>query len=233
MYTTFLQYTGTHLVAKNLSDQLHKSLSIVITAVNKIKTNALNSRLFQQLCIKNDEHFKRLLLHTEVRWLSKGNCLKRFYALFDTVMEFCKEIKNCSLFEELEACKTNIAYLTDLFIKFNEINLQLQGSDVNLIKAKSVISSFMVKLLTFKRNIGRRELVQFPNLAQMKKTISDDDFQVYCDHIDQLNKDMNVRFQDILTREIPEWLTHFQIYAWMIWDQVWRNSLFFFKMTLS
>ncbi len=96
--------------------------------------------MFQQLCIKNDEHFKRLLLHTEVRWLSKGNCLKRFYALFDTVFEFFKEIKNCSLFEEkkafLEACKTDIAYLTDLFTKFNEINLQLQGSDVNLVKAK-------------------------------------------------------------------------------------------------
>ncbi len=57
---------------------------------------------------------------------------KRFYELFDTVIEFFKEIKNCSLFEELEA----IAYLTDLFINFNEINSQLQGSDVNLIKAK-------------------------------------------------------------------------------------------------
>jgi hypothetical protein len=55
-----------HLVAKKLSDRLHNSLQTVITAVNKIKSQAL----FLMLCDENDEHFERLLLHTEVRWLS-------------------------------------------------------------------------------------------------------------------------------------------------------------------
>ena len=32
-----------HLVTKNFSEKLHESLSTVITAVNKIKANALNS----------------------------------------------------------------------------------------------------------------------------------------------------------------------------------------------
>ena len=63
---------STNLVAKNLSEKLHESLSTVITAVNKIKVNALNSRLFHQLCIENDKDFQCLLLHTEVWWLSKG-----------------------------------------------------------------------------------------------------------------------------------------------------------------
>jgi hypothetical protein len=53
-----------HLVAKNLSDRLHKLLHTVITAVNKIKAHALNDQLFRELCIKNDEDFERLLLHT-------------------------------------------------------------------------------------------------------------------------------------------------------------------------
>ena len=79
-----------HLVAKNLSEKLHESLSTVITEVNKIKANALNSRLLHQLCIENDEDFQYLLLHTEVRWLSKGNCLKRFYTLFNSVLDFFK-----------------------------------------------------------------------------------------------------------------------------------------------
>ncbi|XP_026532395.1 SCAN domain-containing protein 3-like [Notechis scutatus] len=68
-----------HLVAKNLSDRLNKSLHTVITAVNKIKVHALNDRLFRELCVENDEDFDRLLLHTEVHWLLKGNCLRRFY----------------------------------------------------------------------------------------------------------------------------------------------------------
>lgn len=61
-----------HLVAKHLSDRLNQSLHFVIKAVNKIRSNALNTRLFAQLCDENDEDFQRLLLHTEVRWLSKG-----------------------------------------------------------------------------------------------------------------------------------------------------------------
>jgi hypothetical protein len=62
-----------HLVAKQLSDRLHNSPQTVITAVNTIESQALNDRLCRMLCDENDEHFERLLLHTEVRWLSKGN----------------------------------------------------------------------------------------------------------------------------------------------------------------
>ena len=76
-----------HLVAKNLSEKLHESLSTVITAVNKIKVNALNSRQFLQLCIENNEDFQCLLLHTE------GNCLKRFYTLFNSVLDFFSRIQ--------------------------------------------------------------------------------------------------------------------------------------------
>jgi hypothetical protein len=78
------------LVAKNFSDRLHCSLQYVITAVNKIRSNALSDRLFRKLCNENDEDFRRLLLHTEVHWLSKGTCLKRFYDLFDSVITFLK-----------------------------------------------------------------------------------------------------------------------------------------------
>ncbi|XP_037122184.1 protein ZBED8-like [Syngnathus acus] len=108
-----------HLVAKNLSGRLHKSMSTVITAINKIKAHALNSRLFRQLCTDNDEEFERLVLHTEVRWLSKGNCLRRFYSLFDTVVEFFQD-SNSVLCDELRNMKHDIAYLADIFAKFNE-----------------------------------------------------------------------------------------------------------------
>ena len=103
-----------HLVAKNLSEKLHESLSTVITAVNKIKANALNSLQFYQRCIENDEDFQCLLLHTEVRWLSKGNCLKRFYTLFNSVLDFFQE-SNPELYDKLISSKTDIAYLTEMF----------------------------------------------------------------------------------------------------------------------
>ena len=196
-----------HLVAKNLSGRLHKSMNIVITAVNKIKAHSLNSRLFRQLCIDNDEEFDRLLLHTEVRWLSKGNCLKRFYSLFDTVVEFFQE-SNTGLCDDLKNIKNDIAYLSDIFTKFNEVNLQLQGNDVNLIKVKSAISTFLSKCKLFKRNLSRHELYQFPSLCELdkEKSISDDDLQVYCAHLEELQRDMSERFQDLLLVKIPDWV---------------------------
>jgi len=36
--------------------------------------------------------------------------------------------------------------------------LQLQGNDVNLIKVKSAMTTFLSKLLLFKRNLARYEL---------------------------------------------------------------------------
>ena len=157
-----------HLVAKNLSEKLHESLSSVITAVNKIKANALNSRLFHQLCIENDEDFQCLLLHTEVRWLSKGSCLKRFYTLFNSVLDFFQE-SNPELYDKLKSSKTDIAYLTEMFSKFNEVNLQLRGNETSLIKAKSALSAFLSKLQLYSRNVGRGEFRQFLCLTWRRK----------------------------------------------------------------
>ncbi|CAH2001697.1 unnamed protein product [Acanthoscelides obtectus] len=83
-----LRHPSTTLVAKNLSVRLHESLHLVIDAVNRIQSNGLNTRLFAQLCEENDEHFHQLLFHTEVRWLSKGLCLTKFFSLFETILEF-------------------------------------------------------------------------------------------------------------------------------------------------
>ena len=152
-----------HLVAKNLSERLHQSLQYVISAVNKIRSNPLNDRLFGLLCQDNDERFNRLLLHTEVHWFSKGACLNRFWSLFDSVLEFLEE-KDVALKDKLLHFKADIAYMTDLFAKFNVVNKQLQGDDLNLIMTKSVTSAFLKKLILWKQNFGCKEFSQFPAL---------------------------------------------------------------------
>ena len=90
--------------------------------------------MFQQLCHNNDEIYKRLLLHTEVRWLSKGNSLKRFHELFDSIVEFLEEYHS-TLVEEVKRVRIDVAYLADIFEKLNTMNLQLQGNNItNLIR---------------------------------------------------------------------------------------------------
>ncbi|GFX76531.1 SCAN domain-containing protein 3 [Trichonephila clavipes] len=80
-----------NLVAKNISPVLNEVLHIVIKCVNVIKTSAKCERLFKLFCEEQNEDHVRLLLHTEVRWLSKGNCLKRVMKLFDTLSDFLND----------------------------------------------------------------------------------------------------------------------------------------------
>ncbi|KAF2897441.1 hypothetical protein ILUMI_08735 [Ignelater luminosus] len=176
-----------HLVAKNLNGRLHESLRLVINAVNQIQSNALN---FAQLCKENDENFHRLLLYTEVRWLSKGLCLTRFFALFKTVLEFL-DAKDPILKENLIKWKPDIAYLTDLFTKFNEVNLQLQETDVILQEELIGISTNEELKVQFRNgyqqfwlqkdipvtypvlwNTARKFLIAFPSLYLVERGFS-------------------------------------------------------------
>lgn len=75
----------------------------------------MNTRLFAQLCDENDEDFQRLLLHTQVRWLSKGAYLSRFYLLYDSVLEFL-ETKDPDLKENLMNFKADIDSVLDRFV---------------------------------------------------------------------------------------------------------------------
>ncbi|CAH2003227.1 unnamed protein product [Acanthoscelides obtectus] len=202
-----------HLVAKNLSVRLHESLHLVIDALNRIRSNALNRRLFAQLCEENDVHFHQLLLPTEVRWLSKGLCLTRFFALFETILEFL-DTKDKILKENLMKRKTDIAYLTDLFTKFNMVNLQLQGDSLNLIKTKSILSAFLARVKPMKQNIGRGEFSQFPNLSQT--SCQEDDVSTYVrEYFDYGNTTVEINpygdieeTNDIIQEELTELSTN-------------------------
>ena len=83
---------GTHfiihkasLVLKTIPKRLHKHLSFVIKVVNYVKSSALNIRIFSKLCKYMDADHTKLLYHTHVRWLSKGNMLSCVFELRDEV----------------------------------------------------------------------------------------------------------------------------------------------------
>lgn len=65
---------------------------------------------------ENDMDFEHLLLHTAVRWLSKGNCLCRLFELFDTVTEFL-HMSDLVLRENLKQCKLKFVYFCVSILK--------------------------------------------------------------------------------------------------------------------
>ena len=81
-------------MVKTMPDELKSILNDVIKAMNLIKANALNSRLFADLHKENYSDFKTLLLHSQVRWLSKGKVLKKSFVLRKEIHEFLYEATN-------------------------------------------------------------------------------------------------------------------------------------------
>ena len=155
-----------NLASKAISPSLHQSLNTAVKGINKIKAHALNDRLFRQLCGENNEGFECLLLHTEVCWLSKGNCLARLCELFASVLEFLERV-DAELRGMLWSSRHDIHYLADFFEKMNEVSLKLQGEAETLVRSKATVRSLIAKLDLYRHNLGRRQLNSFPYLTKV------------------------------------------------------------------
>jgi hypothetical protein len=85
------------LTSKKISPELNDTMSLVINVVNFIKSKALNSRLFSVLCEEVGTNHRCLLLHSEIRWLSRD---QRIFEIRDVVKKFLHE-RNFQYFESL------------------------------------------------------------------------------------------------------------------------------------
>lgn len=79
------------LAAKDMVPELDEALKDVIKVVNHIKRSAKNSRCFSKLCKDLGSEHMQVLYHSEVRWLSRGKVLSRFYELKTEIATFLSE----------------------------------------------------------------------------------------------------------------------------------------------
>ncbi|XP_062565796.1 zinc finger BED domain-containing protein 5-like [Armigeres subalbatus] len=102
------------LVAKTLSDDFKNVLNTTVKIVNFVKTKPLQSRLFEKLCEDMGSDFTSLLLHTEVRWLSRGRVLTRVLELREELAIFLQGKENFSIVSPITASDTSSAKPTIL-----------------------------------------------------------------------------------------------------------------------
>jgi len=106
---------------------------------------------------------KNLLFHSEVRWLSRVEVLRRLYHLRKEVDLFLIDKKSdLSHYFQDKKWVARLAYLSDIFSYIDELNLQLQGPDTTIFNAWNKIESFKKKLKPWLNRIaeGNNETFQ-------------------------------------------------------------------------
>lgn len=163
------------LASKKLSAELGSTLEQTVKMINNIKARPLHSRIFAKICQDMDSEHETLLLHAEVRWLSRGKILDRVYELrkemiryFDDYMkpiiekrekkralqlkkgqditEGKKEPEEIFL-EHLrdDEWQARLAYLADIFALLSELNTKIQGRHTNCFKYFNKVEAFKKK----------------------------------------------------------------------------------------
>ena len=92
-------------------------------------------------------YYQNLLFHSEVRWLSCSEVLKRLYELRKEVEPFLIDKKSdLSYYFQNKKWVARLAYLSDIWSYINELNLKLQGPNTTIFNARNMIEYFKKKL---------------------------------------------------------------------------------------
>ena len=158
------------LASRKISSELHSVFTDAVLMINLIKAHALNTRLFEQIYEDMDAEHKCLLLHTEVRWLSRGKSLNRVFELREPLQKFLLE-KNSDLANKFsdEKWLLKLAYLCDIFNLLNELNLSLQGKMTTVFKLADKVAAFKDKLELWEQRVSKGVFDMFQTLAETLK----------------------------------------------------------------
>ena len=139
------------LACKTLPPGLRLVLDDVVHMINTIKSSSLNTWLFSLLCRELGSDHKALLFHIKVRWLSRGNVIRRVESLKEELSEFFKRINKTRSPEFVQKLSDSqwlqkLAYLSDIFSRLNLLNMSLQGRFHKVIDFMDKLRTFNTKL---------------------------------------------------------------------------------------
>lgn len=191
------------LACKKIPACLDSTLKNAVKIVNLIKARATNSRIFTDICKELGSEHETLLLHTEVRWLSRGRLLSRIFELRHEIELFLTE----QGYDEYKQMLSDhlwlqkLAYLSDIFTKLNELNLGLQGQDTTIFTMQEKVESTIKKMALWTSLIDRCKYDQFPNLKLFLETtsssVNEDIKSAIKYHLQNLSAELRAYFPEI------------------------------------
>lgn len=191
------------LAVKTLPEKLNEVLNDVTSMVNFIKMRPLKSRIFKQLCQAMEANYECLLLHTEVRWLSRGKVLNRVLQLKNELLVFF-ETENLEKYSKLlkndNWCNI-LAYLADLFAFLNTINTSMQGRQENILTSTDKLCAMKKKILLWKTRITEDNIEMFPSMHEIDEPM----VSLIKEHLSKIEENFEKYFP-FLNTEQYDWI---------------------------
>lgn len=160
------------VLCAKLSGALKTTMDNVMATINFIRsTSSLQHRLFRMLLSELSAEHHDLLLHNDVRWLSKGKALERFCGLREEIITFLRSSKQKKAETHLSRIlddnfMADACFLCDIFKHLNDLNLALQGRDKTVIDLVEHMRAFPVKLDLFATDLSTGRMLHFPTLRK-------------------------------------------------------------------
>uniref|UniRef100_A0A9J8DFF8 SPIN-DOC-like zinc-finger domain-containing protein n=1 Tax=Cyprinus carpio carpio TaxID=630221 RepID=A0A9J8DFF8_CYPCA len=180
-----------------LSDEYAEVMNTMMRMINFLRASSSHQhRMLREFLREVDANADDLLLHNNVRWLSKGRVLERFWSIRGEIAAFLAQLKNqkattFSLFLEDDKKMDIVAFLVDITLHLNELNLKLQGKDNSVCELMTAVRSFQRKLVLFREDL-MADCAHFPTVKEQVQ--GERDVSSFVDFLDKLIVNFSMRF---------------------------------------
>ena len=185
------------VLCSTLSDEYAEVMNTMMKMFNFLRaSSSYQHRMLREFLKEVDANANDLLLHNNVRWLSKGRVLERFWSIRKEITAFLAQLKSqkatsFSLFLEDVKKMDIVAFLVDITSHLNELNVKLQGKDNSVCDLMTAVRSFQRKLEVFKEDL-QGDCVHFPSLQEQVQ--GERDVTSFADFVDKLIVNFSKRF---------------------------------------
>lgn len=187
------------LACKISNDKLKDVMNTIVNIINFIRARELNHRKFKDLLEELQANYGDVILHTAVRWLSKGKVLERFFHLKHEIILFLQQ--SGKVFPQLQQNEwwTLAAFLTDITMKFNSLNLEMQGPNKIIGQMTNKVFAFEDKLQLYINELEAGDFSNFPTITALQSEVSiiESTYQDMISYLKEYLLEIQNRFDDV------------------------------------